>query len=157
MGVVKAIVYIAALGVVYFVAGRLLPKRWIHYERFPFRAFAFENGGKIYEKLGIGKWKQKVPDMSRLFKKQMQPKRIIGRPDATELKLMIDETCVAELTHAILCLLAPPIIALCPGWRGIAICVVYILLGNLPFIMIQRYNRPRLIRLLEKSGRSRRS
>ena len=155
MGVFKAIVYIAALGVVSFVAGRLLPKRWIHYNRFPFRTFAFENGGRIYEKLGIGKWKKKVPDMSRIFKKQMQPKRLSGRPDAAELKLMIDETCVAELTHAILCLLSPPIIALCPRWRGIVICVVYVLLGNVPFILIQRYNRPRLVRLWQKSRKPR--
>jgi len=27
---------------------------------------------------------------------------------------------------------------------------MYILIGNLPFILIQRYNRPRLLRLLDR-------
>ena len=36
-----------------------------------------------------------------------------------------------------------------PGVGGIAVYAVYVLLGNVPFIMIQRYNRPRFARLLE--------
>ena len=36
-----------------------------------------------------------------------------------------------------------------PGGWGIALTVVYILLGNVSFIIIQRYNRPRLVKLLE--------
>lgn len=38
-------------------------------------------------------------------------------------------------------------------WRGIggvAFAAVYILLGNVPFVIIQRYNRPRLQRLYDR-------
>ena len=38
-------------------------------------------------------------------------------------------------------------------WRGgwaVVFCLVYNLLGNLPFQIIQRYNRPRLVRLYER-------
>ena len=34
-----------------------------------------------------------------------------------------------------------------PGWGGVLVWAVWFLLGNLPFILIQRYNRPRLLRL----------
>ena len=34
-----------------------------------------------------------------------------------------------------------------PGWGGAIVLAVWVLLANLPFILIQRYNRPRLMRL----------
>ena len=33
------------------------------------------------------------------------------------------------------------------GWGGAIVLAVWVLLANLPFILIQRYNRPRLMRL----------
>ena len=42
-----------------------------------------------------------------------------------------------------------------PGAGGIIVTVIYILLGNLPFIIIQRYNRPRLQRLYAMQQRKR--
>ena len=37
-----------------------------------------------------------------------------------------------------------------PGAWGVLFYAAYFLLGNLPFILIQRYNRPRLVRIYEK-------
>ena len=34
-----------------------------------------------------------------------------------------------------------------PGWGGAIVLAVWVLLANLPFMVIQRYNRPRLVRL----------
>ena len=42
-------------------------------------------------------------------------------------------------------------LTLWPTVGGLAVVCLNIL-GNLPFILIQRYNRPRLARLLEKTG-----
>ena len=60
------------------------------------------------------------------------------------------ETCVAESVHIILCLLGLGLLAIWPGPGGMVMTALYLLLGNLPFIVIQRYNRPRLLSLLEK-------
>ena len=61
------------------------------------------------------------------------------------------ETCVAECVHFCLGLLSLGAFALCrSGWM-VCIVAVYILLGNLPFQIIQRYNRPRLLRLMRKA------
>ena len=147
---VCCLAYAAALGVVSFFLGRLLPKRWLHPDRFPFRTYAWED--KLWKALQIRKWQAKVPDMSRLFKKLM-PEKKLTRQTAQDLPLMIEETCVAELTHGLLCVAGLALLAIWPGAGGIILCVIYIVFGNLPFLLIQRYNRPRLQKLLEKQNR----
>ena len=71
------------------------------------------------------------------------------------LETMIKETCIAEFIHVLLCVFALPCLWIWPGWGSAAFIVLYIL-GNLPFIMIQRYNRPRLRRLWVRMSRKRR-
>ena len=56
---------IAGLGIAGGIIGELLPRRWFRWEHRPWRAYDWEKNGKVYEKLGIRKWKDKVPDKSR--------------------------------------------------------------------------------------------
>ncbi|MDO5412622.1 MAG: glycosyl-4,4'-diaponeurosporenoate acyltransferase [bacterium] len=141
----KCILYLTAIGAASFVIGRLLPKSWLHEDRFPFRPFAFERQGKRYEKLRIKSWQNKLPDMSRLFKHLMPAKKMNG-DTLRDLPLMIKETCVAECIHLLLPLAGLYCLRLWPGAGGIVVTLLYFL-GNLPFVLIQRYNRPRLQRL----------
>ena len=136
--------YAAALGVLSFFLGRLLPKRWLHPEKFPFRTYAWEDR--------LCKWQSKVPDMSRLFKKLM-PAKALTQKTAQDLPLMIQETCVAELTHGLLCIAGLFLLKIWPGTGGVFLTVIYIVFGNLPFLLIQRYNRPRLQKLLARQTR----
>ena len=143
MGFLRCILYAAAIGIGSFLLGRLLPKGLFSADRIPFRCFSFENGGKIYNRLfKVKKWQNKVPDMSRIFPFLMQEKKV-KRSLQQDLPAMITETCIAEWIHGLLCILAIPCIFLWPGPGGICFTVLYIL-GNLPFMIIQRYNRPRL-------------
>ena len=66
----------------------------------------------------------------------------------SDLPRMIQETCVAEMIHVLLSLTGLGCLVIWQGIGGVLVTAVYILLGNLPFILIQRYNRPRLQRLL---------
>ena len=150
MRFIYCLCYAAGLGVVSFVLGRLVPKEWFDYTRFPYRSFAFEKGGKIYEAIGIAKWQSRVPDMSRIFPKLMPAKRIPARPDEQTLLVMIRETCAAEATHALLILAGLGLLAIWPGAGGILLYLIYAIFGNLVFLIIQRYNRPRLVRLYER-------
>lgn len=149
MGLLRCFLYLMTLGVLSFFAGRILPKEWLDASEFPFKAYKFEKGGKIYEKLNIRKWQNKVPDMSRIFPKIIPPKRIECKADKAKLETMLHETCVAEIIHTALPILAIPCLWLWKGVKGRIIYYVYVLLGNLPFIIIQRYNRPRIARLLK--------
>ena len=61
--------YYGFIGLLFFIIGRILPKKWFDYNAFPYKAFDCEKDGKIYEKIAISKWQSKVPDMSRIFPK----------------------------------------------------------------------------------------
>ena len=149
MQFLKCACYLAGLGILSFVLGRLVPKTWFDYTRFPYRTFAFERNGKLYEALRVSRWQSRVPDMSRLFKKLM-PEKKLTQQTVQELPLMIEETCVAELTHGLLCIAGLFLLKIWPGTGGVFLTVIYIVFGNLPFLLIQRYNRPRLVRLYER-------
>lgn len=146
-GFIKCFLYLSAIGLSSFFLGRLLPKKWFCYDRPPYRILPFEREGKCYDKLMIRKWKDIVPDMSRIFPKIIPSKKITAFPDAKQLELMLQETCIAECIHAILGILGFFCIWLWPGLGGWSMVFIF-LLGNIPFCLIQRYNRPKLARLL---------
>ena len=146
----RCLLYIAALGVVFFVVGRLVPKSWFKADHFPWRCYSYEQA--IWKALRVKQWQAKVPDMSRLFKKLM-PAKALTQKTAQDLPIMIQETCVAELTHGLLCFAGLALLKIWRGPGGVILTVIYIVFGNLPFLLIQRYNRPRLQRLLEKQSR----
>ena len=105
----------------------------------------------------IGRLQDKVPDMSKIVPKLIPAKKL-GTDFRAQLPRMIEETCVAEFTHFVLILLGFYALRLWPGTGGAVVTAIYILFGNLPFLIIQRYNRPRLQKLLAaQQRRSRRN
>ena len=146
----RILCYFILSGALAHIVGEALPRRWFVPDRFPYACAAWEREGRVYEKLGIQHWKTLVPDMSRLFHR-MTPKRFVQRPDAQSLLLLLQETCVAELVHWLLILFSPLIFLCVDGELGILIFLVYVFWGNLPFILIQRYNRPKLLRLYRRT------
>lgn len=151
MNLLYCAIYFAVTGILSFIIGRIFPKNVFKYDKFPFKSFGFENGGKIYTKIGINKWQNKVPDMSKIFKHFMPAKNLSGGVDSQRLHTMILETCEAEVTHLLLCVTGLYCLWLWPGAGGVVVYAIYALFGNVPFILIQRYNRPRLVRLYSRS------
>lgn len=154
MGFLRCIIYLAILSFISFLFGRILPKSWFQENAFPFCSFAFEKSGRIYEKLYIKKWQNKVLDMSRIFP-MLMPQKKMNNDSQNSLSTMIRETCIAEFTHAMLCVFGFFCLFLWHGAGGIIVSLLYCI-GNIPFIMIQRYNRPRLKRLQQKQEKSNR-
>ena len=118
---------------------------------FMFKIYKFEASGLVYEKLFlVNKWKDKLPDGSKILKEGFSKNKV----DAMSLdyfKKFLIEVNRAELSHWLQMLPAPifflfnlPII----GY----LMIVYAVLFNLPFIIAQRYNRPKLIRIINKLG-----
>lgn len=136
------------IGPIFFVIGELLPRKNFDYTAFPYRSFKWERNGDIYHKILIQKWKDRVPDMSK-YVKTMFAKEIVSPRDPEYTRRLILETCVAELIHYVLILISPIFTQYLNGVYGYVGMIVYAL-GNVPFILIQRYNRPRLIKLMEK-------
>lgn len=148
----KGVFYLLALSLLAHPVGQALPRRWFSGDRWPWASAPFEKEGRFWRKLGVHRWKDKVPDMSRLLgdmvKKQLAP------DGKTDYALLVQETCVAECVHFFLGLLSLGAFALCRSDWMVCIVAVYILLGNLPFQIIQRYNRPRLLRLMRKARKA---
>lgn len=149
MKLLKCALYLALTGVVGFFAGRIVPKRWFKPEKGLFRSFPVERNGTVYEKLGIRKWHKKVPDMSRILPGWMPAKKLSG-DYGEKLPVMIRETCVAEVIHISVSIAGLRCLWMWPGVGGMTVTAIHIIFLNLPFILIQRYNRPRLIRLQKK-------
>lgn len=142
----SCIFYLAFTGILSFLLGRILPKNWFCPDRFPYQCFEWENGGHIYERIHIKSWQNKVPDMSKIFPNLM-PRKQIDSVNMQILPRMVQETCVAEFIHLLLCVSGLWCIRLWSGIGGIFIAFLNTV-GNLAFVVIQRYNRPRLLHLM---------
>ena len=143
--VFRAVLYMAALGLLSHIVWQAIPRKWFRGERGWFHQAGWEQKGRFYERLHIRRWKTRLPDKSRVVK-SMVPKRLEGHSDAEQIDILVKETCVAEVVHVALFLLSPSIYKFCKNGVGVIFSVLFGV-GNLPFVAIQRYNRPKLIRL----------
>ena len=85
----------AVMGLLAHIIGEALPRRWFRAEAFPYRAYAWEQNGKFYQKLGIRAWKDRLPDKSRLVRSAYR-KSVAAHHEAGSMDRLVQETCVAE-------------------------------------------------------------
>jgi glycosyl-4,4'-diaponeurosporenoate acyltransferase len=142
----KFALIVAIIGATSHYIGQLLPRKNFHYADPPYAPFSWEEEGMFYTKFKIQFWKDKVPDMSQYVKSMFRKKISVFR-DFDYINELVLETCVAEFVHWMLVLISPIFLVLMEGIAGWIGTILYAL-GNLPFVMIQRYNRPRLVRLM---------
>ncbi len=145
------VIYVIVLGAVSHFVGESLPRKILKPDSFPFAIFNFEKSGELYRKLRVKKWKDALPDMSKIMK-DMIPKKVKFGASSADVTALVYETCIAELTHLFLCIfgLFIPLFWLENSiFAGTILSLIYILC-NIPFIIIQRYNRPNLVRLAER-------
>lgn len=127
-----------------------LPKKWVDPTR---RRFAVaEKELKFYAKLQIRRWSSWIPELGQLanFRKD----KIRGDTPAYFHKFL-EETAYAELMHEWTFVFGA-LPALAYGVEGLyctlPMCLVNLLM-QIPPVMIQRYNRPKLWRVYEKKCR----
>lgn len=149
---VTVAVDVAAWGVFHaatgYAAHRLGDER-LRRDGFVLRQRTFERDGRFYRRrLRIHRWKDRLPEAGALFAGGVS-KRQLPSADVAGLELFVLETRRAELGHwwAMACsplfvLWNPPL----PAW----LLMGYGVLVNLPFILIQRYNRFRTQAILER-------
>ena len=149
-GFLRCALYLLTLALLAHPVGQALPRRWFDGGRFPYACYKWEKQGKLYTRIGVDRWKTLGPDMSRILpdmvKKRVEPTAVT----AAQTAVLVQETCVAECVHCWLIVLSVGMLFL---WKSVwswLLWLVYNLLGNVSFILIQRYNRPRLLRLAEK-------
>jgi glycosyl-4,4'-diaponeurosporenoate acyltransferase len=128
-----------------------LPVRWLRRDGVLFRPRRVENGGRLYERLGIRRWKDRLPEAGAWFAGGMSKRAL---PDAADggLERFAIETRRAELGHWLAMACGPLFVVWNPAPVA-AVMVVYGVVVNAPFIAIQRYNRARVSRCLERRSR----
>ena len=112
----------------------------------------FEVGGSWYRRrLLIHRWKDRLPEAGALFAGGVS-KRQLPAFDDEGLRLFVKETRRAELAHwwAMSC---APLFMLWNPRLAAGLLLAYGVLVNLPFIVIQRYNRFRIESLLGRRSR----
>lgn len=117
------------------------PSAWLFRER------RWEKGGRTYEALLVRSWKDRLPDAGPWFTGGFSKGELSSRSPEF-LKRFVLETCRGELAHWLVIPSAPLFFLWNRPWVG-GLMVAYAILGNLPCIIVQRYNRIRLTRLLQ--------
>lgn len=127
------------------IVGTLINKKFqnhINYELDWFQEKNFESD--IYKSLQVQKWKKLMPTYS--------PKSFNLKKHSFDQ--IIQSTCQSEIIHEIIIVLSfvPVIFSLTFGhfWIILVVSVLAALI-DLTFVILQRYNRPRLIRIMQMS------
>ncbi len=143
------IVDIAAWGMIHagsgYLAHRLNDSHFDH-DNWLFRGRAWERNGRLYESLRVKRWKDRVPEAGAVFAGGVSKRTLTSRDPAGLVRLST-ETRRAEFAHWA-CAVASPVFAI---WNSPGISMVMVLYGvlvNAPFVVIQRYNRLRATRSL---------
>mgnify|MGYP003342282614 CR=1 FL=1 len=107
-----------------------------------------ERSGRLYERLGIKRWKDRLPEAGALYSGGFS-KRDLRAHDRAHLERFVVETRRAEFVHWLVfaTVLVFPLFVV---WYALPPNLVYAVVANLPFIAIQRYNRARLLRILAR-------
>lgn len=133
-------------------AAHRLPRERLECDQSILRLRRFEAGGRGYERvLRIKRWKDRLPEAGALFRGGFS-KRRVERHDRAYLAEFAVATRRAELAHWAIVVLAPTFFAWMPlfgmPWWLATAMFGYGVVANVPCILVQRYNRARLERVL---------
>ncbi len=150
----KCVIYLGVTGFLGFLSGRVMPKRWFDHEGLLFKNRPFENEGKFYDRFHVRKWKDYLPDMSKVFPSMIPSKSPkAGKQTVEDVEMNLKETCIAEVIHDALAIVGFGCIAIWPGIGGVLMSLLCFF-GNIPFVIVQRYNRPRFARIYDRLKRT---
>lgn len=129
--------------------GTRAPTAWFKPETWLFRTHDFERSGRCYELLfRVRAWKDLLPDGASWFRGGFAKKRLVSA-DRDYLIRYTVESCRGEVVHWAVFLAAGVFFLWNTIWVGF-IMVAYGLIANVPCIVVLRYNRARLRRILRR-------
>ena len=149
------VIDVAAWGCVHAGTGYIahrIPATRLGHDTWLTRERRVERGGRVYERLRIRSWKGRLPEAGDVFEGGVSKRHLGGRDDS-RLHAFVVETRRAEVGHWMAAAAAPVFIV----WNTLPVAVVMVVYGvgvNAPFIAIQRYNRMRVERVLDRFSRS---
>ena len=130
---------------------RRVPDRFLAEKAYWFRTRDWEKEGEIWQEVfRVRSWKPYLPDGTKITKEGFDKTHLKGF-DLASLEKFALETRRAELAHWAMIPPAGLFFFWNPAWAG-WIMIGYAVLFNLPLIFVQRYNRPRLERMVRRKA-----
>lgn len=130
------------ISVVVGVLAAYLPVRVLDRDTALTRIRAVERRGRIYRRIGVHRWKARLPEVNGLGPGHRPSKSSLGGRAA--MPALLRETRRAEYVHVAVAAAGPTFLLWLPRWLG-AVMVVAGIAFNAPFVVVQRYNRARLL------------
>lgn len=145
---IKNIITMCGVGAIIGFMFALIPQSLFNIKIWK-KSLPFEANGTFYEKyLKIHLWKDLIPQFSKMFHFGYRKDKIPVR-DIPHYEMFMIETIRAEITHILLILFSPLYyICFSKGWALFA--VMASIIANLPCIVIQRYNRIRISKIITR-------
>lgn len=128
------------------------PVTWFARDGWLTRIRLFEREGRVYDRLlRVRVWKPLLPDGGAWFRRGFPKARLDSRSPAYLLRFAA-ETRRGEWSHWVM-LLALPLFGLWNTTEGLLVVTFWLVGSNLPCIIVQRYNRARLLRVMGERER----
>lgn len=128
-----------------------LPDRFFLRDNWLYHCYGWEKSGRIWQtRFRVKAWKEYLPDGAAIVGRGFVKKHLSEKNTAF-LSQFVIESRRAEMSHwitifpSVLFFLWNPFLAGC-------LMIVYAVIVNVPCIIAQRYNRPRLQRILAAKG-----
>ncbi len=130
-----------------------IPFKWLNPDLRFFNSYDWEKDGGIYDKIfHVRAWKDRIPDGSRMYRGTFSIKRL-PTADISYLTRWLSESIRSEICHWAMII---------PGgffflWNDLSAgraMVIYAILNNIVPIIMQRYNRPRMRKLIAQLERN---
>lgn len=125
--------------------GFLVPHSFHYNEKF-FTEKAFEK--PLYKALNVKKWKRFMPSYN--------PDSYLIKNDFRSLEAIADTTCRNEVIHLVICLLSFVPIIFTVFFGAAAVFIITSVLScmfDMIFVIIQRFNRPRLLKIINRKNK----
>lgn len=120
-----------------------IPARWFKFHGL-FKEYSFE--AKLYEIIKVKKWKKYLPEGAKVMKNAFDKQHLEKKEEAYYVRFT-QELCRAEVLHWFHLLLLLLVFSSSSYWIYI---YIYVVVSNVPCIIAQRYNRPRLLNIIKR-------
>jgi glycosyl-4,4'-diaponeurosporenoate acyltransferase len=147
--VLSDIALVAGVSILVGATAPRWPDRWLTRNRGPMR-LSFPRRESTFRALGVTWLARRLPEFGAIF--GGQSKATIPGRDTESLQRYLIEVRRAEWVHLVSLITFVPLAFFNPWWLTLVFAVITIA-GNTPFLLILRYNRLRLTRLLDRMNR----
>jgi len=125
-----------------------MPARLYSSDSWLLRQREWEKRGEFYQRVfRVKHWKKLLPELGDIVK-SVFPKKRIKEYTREYLQKYIFESCKSEVTHWSI-IFSAFLFFLWSEFQPAVMIVIIAIILNLPYIIIQRYNRPRIMVMVE--------